>query len=84
MEDIILYTLNDLPMQYNEFKIVIRTKMMPISLEDLYSLLLSKEINIFTDAAKDILSVQPNAALYVQKGKKTTSLLSKKQSQQGD
>lgn len=58
MEDIILYILNDLPMQYNAFKIVIHMKLALISLKDLYLLLLSEEINIVTDSIKEVLSVQ--------------------------
>lgn len=52
VEDIIFYTINGLPSTYNAFKIVIHTKLTPISLEDLYSLLINKEINIITKSTK--------------------------------
>ncbi|KAI0520206.1 hypothetical protein KFK09_007677 [Dendrobium nobile] len=45
-EDIILYTLNGLPTIYNPFKTAIRTSLNPISLDILYSLLCSEEINL--------------------------------------
>ncbi|PKU79620.1 Retrovirus-related Pol polyprotein from transposon TNT 1-94 [Dendrobium catenatum] len=45
-EDIVLYNLNGLPASYNSFKTVIRTSLQPISLDDLYSLLSSEEINL--------------------------------------
>ncbi|PKU84201.1 Retrovirus-related Pol polyprotein from transposon TNT 1-94 [Dendrobium catenatum] len=45
-EDIILYTLNGLPYSYNAFKTSIRTKLHPISLDDLYALLCSEETNL--------------------------------------
>ncbi|KAI0496236.1 hypothetical protein KFK09_022547 [Dendrobium nobile] len=45
-EDIVLYILNGLPAQYNPFKTAIRTSLQPISLDDLYSLLCSEEINL--------------------------------------
>ncbi|KAI0493214.1 hypothetical protein KFK09_027490 [Dendrobium nobile] len=51
-EDIMLYTLNGFPPQYQAFKASIQTKHTPISLEDLYSLLISEEINILAESAK--------------------------------
>ncbi|PKU67628.1 Retrovirus-related Pol polyprotein from transposon TNT 1-94 [Dendrobium catenatum] len=45
-EDIVLYILNGLPASYNSFKTEIRTSLQPISLDDLYSLLSSEEINL--------------------------------------
>ncbi|KAI0503861.1 hypothetical protein KFK09_014804 [Dendrobium nobile] len=45
-EDIILYILNGLLSSYNSFKTAIRTLLNPISLDILYSLLCSEEINI--------------------------------------
>ncbi|PKU71951.1 Retrovirus-related Pol polyprotein from transposon TNT 1-94 [Dendrobium catenatum] len=45
-EDIVLYILNGLPAMYNPFKTAIRTSLQPISLDDLYSLLCSEEINL--------------------------------------
>ncbi|KAI0498029.1 hypothetical protein KFK09_021270 [Dendrobium nobile] len=45
-EDIVLYILNGLPAIYNPFKTAIRTSLQPIQLDDLYSLLISEEINL--------------------------------------
>ncbi|PKU85121.1 Retrovirus-related Pol polyprotein from transposon TNT 1-94 [Dendrobium catenatum] len=45
-EDVILYILNGLPTEYNPFKTAIRTSLNPISLDTLYSLLCSEEINL--------------------------------------
>ncbi|KAL0920382.1 hypothetical protein M5K25_009513 [Dendrobium thyrsiflorum] len=53
-EDVNLYTLNGLPPSYNAFKIVIHTNLQPLSLDNLYSLLCSEEVNIVTDALRDI------------------------------
>ncbi|PKU73769.1 hypothetical protein MA16_Dca020768 [Dendrobium catenatum] len=41
-----MYILNGLPAAYNPFKKAIRTSLQPIQLDDLYSLLISEEINI--------------------------------------
>lgn len=60
---------HNLQMQYNAFNTTIRKKLTHISLEDLYSLLLIKEINI-TDSAKEAPSMQSQVALYIHKGKK--------------
>lgn len=43
LEDMILYTLNDLPSSYQLFKTTIRTNLQPINLDDLYSLLCCEE-----------------------------------------
>ncbi|KAL0928021.1 hypothetical protein M5K25_002254 [Dendrobium thyrsiflorum] len=64
-EDIILYTLNGLPPTYNPFKSAIRTSQLPISLETLYSLLCSEEINLQAEQQRD-LTLNPD----------TTALLS--------
>lgn len=61
-EDIILYTLNGLPSSYQSFKTVIRTTLMPISLDDFYSLLCSEEINLATKNLK-ISTPDPHLAL---------------------
>lgn len=53
-EDIILYILNGLPPAYNAFKIAIRTKLQPISLGGLYSLLCSEEVNITIDEVREL------------------------------
>ncbi|PKU67050.1 Retrovirus-related Pol polyprotein from transposon TNT 1-94 [Dendrobium catenatum] len=52
-EDIVLYILNGLPATYNAFKTAIRTSLQPISLDDLYSLLCSEEINLQHQQLKD-------------------------------
>ncbi|KAI0496218.1 hypothetical protein KFK09_022527 [Dendrobium nobile] len=63
-EDILLYSLNDLPPQYEAFNSSIRTKLTPIILEDLNSLLLSEEINLSQDSSKEPTSLNPHTALY--------------------
>ncbi|KAI0499725.1 hypothetical protein KFK09_017933 [Dendrobium nobile] len=50
-EDVILYILKGLPTSYQSFKTSIRTMLNPISLDNLYSLLLSEEIHIMSDTA---------------------------------
>lgn len=67
IEDIILYTLFRLPPQYKSFKMAICTKLTPISLEDLYSLLISEEINVADNFAKETNGIQPQAAMYINK-----------------
>lgn len=52
-EDVILFTLNGLPSQYQAFKISIRTSLQPIGLDDFYSFLCNKEVNIVAENAKD-------------------------------
>lgn len=56
-EDVILYTLNGLPSTYNAFKTSIITNLQPISLDDLYALLCSEELNIANDNLKG-MSIQ--------------------------
>ncbi|XP_020705617.1 uncharacterized protein LOC110116412 [Dendrobium catenatum] len=68
-EDIILYILNGLPPSYQAFKTAIRTMITPISLDDLYPLLLSEEVNISADAARNLPPADPNIALYMQRGR---------------
>ncbi|KAI0493150.1 hypothetical protein KFK09_027426 [Dendrobium nobile] len=68
-EDIILYTLNGLPASYNAFKTLIRTMLHPIDLDDLYSLLISEEINIQADSVRQISVSDPSLALYANRGK---------------
>ncbi|KAI0502052.1 hypothetical protein KFK09_016997 [Dendrobium nobile] len=63
-EDVILYILNGLPPTYQSFKTSIRTMLHPISLDNLYTLLLSEEINIAMDAARITTPTDPNLALY--------------------
>lgn len=54
VEDIILYILNDFPSSYEALKTSICTHVEPLSLDDLYSLLCSEEINIAIEVAKDL------------------------------
>ncbi|KAL0926331.1 hypothetical protein M5K25_002549 [Dendrobium thyrsiflorum] len=70
-EDIILYILTGLPSTYNPFKIAIRTTQQPISLDVLYFLLCSEEINLQIELQKDssqplehtaLLSTRPSTA----------------------
>ncbi|PKU68153.1 5'-3' exoribonuclease 2 [Dendrobium catenatum] len=63
IEDIILYTLNGLPPIYNPFKTAIQTSQHPISLDVLYSLLCSEEINLQQDHSKDLNSPSDNTKL---------------------
>ncbi|PKU70208.1 Retrovirus-related Pol polyprotein from transposon TNT 1-94 [Dendrobium catenatum] len=62
-EDIILHILNGLPPSYNAFKTAIRTRPSAIPLEELYSLLISEEINIQKDLSKDTATSMETAAL---------------------
>ncbi|KAL0920813.1 hypothetical protein M5K25_009983 [Dendrobium thyrsiflorum] len=62
-EDIIIYTINGFPNSYQAFKTSIQTKLTPISLEDLYSLLISEEINISSEQAKEIPTTDLHHAL---------------------
>ncbi|KAI0498059.1 hypothetical protein KFK09_021300 [Dendrobium nobile] len=63
-EDIILYILNGLLSTYNSFKTTIQTSLNPMSLDILYSLLCSEEINIHNELLKDTTSLKENLALY--------------------
>ncbi|KAL0903685.1 hypothetical protein M5K25_028083 [Dendrobium thyrsiflorum] len=56
-EDVILYILNGLPATYQAFKTAIRTNLQPLSLDDLYTLLYSKEMNLAQELAKDLQSL---------------------------
>ncbi|PKU70166.1 Retrovirus-related Pol polyprotein from transposon TNT 1-94 [Dendrobium catenatum] len=68
-EDIILYILNGLPPPYQSFKTSIRTMLTPISLDQLYPLLLSEEVNIASDAAKTAGRSDPTIALFNYRGR---------------
>ncbi|PKU70250.1 Retrovirus-related Pol polyprotein from transposon TNT 1-94 [Dendrobium catenatum] len=57
-EDVILYTLNGLPTTYQAFKTAIRTNLQPITLDDLYTLLCSEEVNLAQEASKSIQQLQ--------------------------
>ncbi|KAI0519402.1 hypothetical protein KFK09_006848 [Dendrobium nobile] len=66
-EDIVMYILNGLLAPYNPFKSSIRTSQLPISLETLYSLLCSEEINIQNELRKD--APFNNMAFYSSRGR---------------
>ncbi|XP_020699542.2 uncharacterized protein LOC110111847 [Dendrobium catenatum] len=69
IEDIILYILNGLPPPYQAFKTSIHTMLTPISLDQLYPLLLSEEIHIAADTARQITGNDPNMALFGYRGR---------------
>ncbi|PKU86766.1 Retrovirus-related Pol polyprotein from transposon TNT 1-94 [Dendrobium catenatum] len=66
-EDIILYIMNGLPASFHAFKTAIRIMLTPISLDQLYPLLLSEEVNIAAEAARTQAPLDPNLALYTQR-----------------
>ncbi|KAL0918303.1 hypothetical protein M5K25_010303 [Dendrobium thyrsiflorum] len=68
-EDIILYILNGLPSTYQSFKTAIRTMLCPISLDQLYPLLISEEIHVAAEAAKTPAAADPNKAFFMQRGR---------------
>ncbi|KAI0507561.1 hypothetical protein KFK09_013687 [Dendrobium nobile] len=57
-EEVIFYTLHGLPSQYQAFKIAIRKNLQPLSLDDLYMLLSSKELNLAQEAIADLQNLQ--------------------------
>ncbi|PKU81649.1 Retrovirus-related Pol polyprotein from transposon TNT 1-94 [Dendrobium catenatum] len=63
-EDIILYILNGLPSSYNSFKTSIRTSLLPIDLDTLYSLLCSEEIHVQQETEKESSPLSDSVALY--------------------
>ncbi|KAI0516629.1 hypothetical protein KFK09_009306 [Dendrobium nobile] len=64
VEDIILHTLNGLPSIYNPFKSTIRTFQQSISLDTLYSLLCSEEINLQNELQRETLPPSDHTALW--------------------
>ncbi|XP_028548267.1 uncharacterized protein LOC114578883 [Dendrobium catenatum] len=66
-EDVILYILNGLPATYQSFKTAIRTMLTPISLDQLYALLLSEEVNIAADLLRQ--PSDPTTALFTSRGR---------------
>ncbi|KAL0928117.1 hypothetical protein M5K25_002358 [Dendrobium thyrsiflorum] len=58
VEDVIHYTLNGLPSTYQAFKTAIRTNLQPLSLDDLYTLLCSEELNLAHETTKELQSLQ--------------------------
>ncbi|KAL0916024.1 hypothetical protein M5K25_013503 [Dendrobium thyrsiflorum] len=68
-EDVILYTLNGLPPTYQAFKTSIRTMLTPISLYNLYSLLISEQTNLASEASRVPPNADPHLALYSYRGR---------------
>lgn len=68
-EDVIHYFLNGLPQPYQSFKSSIRTSLLPLSLDQIYPLLLSEEINLASDAARFSSATDPNVALFTNCGR---------------
>ncbi|PKU78648.1 Retrovirus-related Pol polyprotein from transposon TNT 1-94 [Dendrobium catenatum] len=63
-EDVILHILNGLPAAYNPFKAAIRTSPLPMSLDNLYSLLCSEEIIVNQEISKESSTAVGATALY--------------------
>lgn len=74
IEDIILYILNGLKSRYNALKIVIHTKLTPISLEDMYWLLIGEEINLAIQLEKENNYIQSYVTMHVRKGKNNNTI----------
>ncbi|PKU77916.1 hypothetical protein MA16_Dca023496 [Dendrobium catenatum] len=56
-------------MSYKSFKTSIRTMLNPISLNNMYALLLNEEINIAMDASRNTNGPNPNLTLYSSRGR---------------
>ncbi|XP_020587711.1 uncharacterized protein LOC110029659 [Phalaenopsis equestris] len=69
VEDIILYILKVLPTTYCLFTTSIRTRSTPISLDELYAILISEEINLLIEQAAVSTKTDPHQALYSAKTK---------------
>ncbi|PKU60303.1 Retrovirus-related Pol polyprotein from transposon TNT 1-94 [Dendrobium catenatum] len=54
VEDVIHYTLNGLPPTYQAFKTAIRTNLRSVSLDELYTLLCSEELNLLHETTKEL------------------------------
>ncbi|KAI0496052.1 hypothetical protein KFK09_022359 [Dendrobium nobile] len=68
-EDIIHHILNGLPQAYQSFKTTIRTMTQSLNLDQLYSLLISEEIHIASDAARFAPQNQVDTALFSARGR---------------
>ncbi|PKU73790.1 Retrovirus-related Pol polyprotein from transposon TNT 1-94 [Dendrobium catenatum] len=71
-EEVIFYTLHGLPSQYQAFKTSIRTNLQPLSLDDLYTLLCSEELNMAQEVTADLQNLQltePSTALATYRGR---------------
>ncbi|XP_028553338.1 uncharacterized protein LOC114580324 [Dendrobium catenatum] len=67
-EDIILYTLSGLPPSYNAFKMTICIMLQPIDPDNLYSLMISEEINIQAESIRQLTLGDSSTALYSHRG----------------
>ncbi|PKU80787.1 Retrovirus-related Pol polyprotein from transposon TNT 1-94 [Dendrobium catenatum] len=67
-EDVVLYILQGLPNSYQSFKTSIRTMLHPVSLDSLYSLLISEEIHVSSDVAKETALQESKMAFYTYRG----------------
>ncbi|KAI0510263.1 hypothetical protein KFK09_010864 [Dendrobium nobile] len=63
-EDFLLYILNGLPPSYNALKTTIRAMQTTMDLDNLYSLLITKEINLQSEAVRQINLGDSSTALY--------------------
>ncbi|PKU66399.1 Retrovirus-related Pol polyprotein from transposon TNT 1-94 [Dendrobium catenatum] len=68
-EDIILYILNGLPNSYQSFKTSIRTILTPLNLDQLYPLLISEEIHLAADSARNASLPESQVALFSSRGR---------------
>lgn len=72
--DLIIYTLNGLPLEYSQFKTSIRTRTTPISIEEFHVLLLCEELNL--ESAQQSVSNFNSTALIASRRVTRTPLLS--------
>ncbi|PKU82148.1 hypothetical protein MA16_Dca004166 [Dendrobium catenatum] len=68
-EEIIIHIINGLPPAYQSFKTYIRTMTNPLSLDQLYSLLISEEIHIAADNVRFASMTDQPHALFVNRGR---------------
>ncbi|PKU65158.1 Retrovirus-related Pol polyprotein from transposon TNT 1-94 [Dendrobium catenatum] len=68
-EDIILHILNGLPPPYQSFKTAVRTLQTPLSLDNLYAMLISEEIHLRQDSQRFSSHTDNQAALYTNRGR---------------
>ncbi|PKU66194.1 Retrovirus-related Pol polyprotein from transposon TNT 1-94 [Dendrobium catenatum] len=68
-EDVIIYILNGLPPAYQPFTTTIRTLQSSMTLDNLYSLLMSEEIHIKSAAQKFPLAQETQSALFSYRGR---------------
>ncbi|PKU64785.1 Retrovirus-related Pol polyprotein from transposon TNT 1-94 [Dendrobium catenatum] len=68
-EDIIHHILNGLPPMYQSFKSSIRTSALPLTLDQIYPLLLSEEINLAADAVRFSSNQDPTMELFNTRGR---------------